>query len=265
MGEVTGGRRLNRRDLEVVIRRAAELEVQAGSDVPELGEADVLRIASEVGLSEASTRRALAEHFAAGGGLLAERGSVSRLCGPALVTVTRSIARPADELRESLEGHFQANESLLLVRRSQSGSLWEPDRGVIASIMRSVDLFGRGYQLAKKARAIEVQIVPLSDASAQVTLTADLGGERAGWFWGLGVAVGVPVASAAAAAGAVITEVAVAAAAGLPVLAGALGAAHMGFSKAVAKMRLSLEGLLDRLEHGESLEPRRTSWRDLLK
>lgn len=265
MSESSGGQRLSRRDLEVVIRRAAELEAQSGGDNPELSEGDVLRIAGEVGLSEANTRRALAEHFAAGGGLLVERGWLPRLCGPGLVTATRSIARPASELREVLETHFQANESLRLVRRSRSGSLWEPDRGVIASIVRSVDLFGRGYRLAKRARAIELGVAPIAETTTQVTLTADLGNERAGWFWGVGVAVGVPLAAGAGVTAAVLSEVAVLAASGLPLIAGAVGAARLGYSRATEKMRLSLEGLLDRLEHGDSLEPQRTSWRDLLK
>ncbi len=265
MGELTGGQRLNRRDLEVVIRRAAELEAQSGGDNPELSEEDVLRIAGEVGLSEANTRRALAEHFAAAGGLLVDAGRLSRLCGPGLVTATRSLDRPASELREVLESHFQANESLRLVRRSRSGSLWEPDRGVIVSIVRSVDLFGRGYQLAKKARAIELRLVPLAETTTRVTLTADLGNERAGWFWGMGVGVGLPVAAGVGVTAALISGVAPLASAGLPLIAGTVAAARLGYSRAAEKMRVSLEGLLDRLEHGDSLEPLRTSWRDLLK
>ncbi len=265
VGEVTGGRHLSRRDLEVVIRRAAELEAQSGGDHPELSEEDVVRIAGEVGLSEVTTRRALAEHFAGGGGLLVDPGWLSRLCGPSLVTATRGIDRPASELREALESHFQTNESLRLVRRSHSGSLWEPDRGVIVSIMRSVDLFGRGYELAKKSRAIELRLTALAEATTQVTLTADLGNERAGWFWGLGIAGGVPIAVGVGVTLAAVSGVAPLLAAGLPLIGGTVAAARLGYSRATERMRVSLEGLLDRLEHGDSLEPMRTSWRDLLK
>ncbi len=265
MGEPTGGRQLTRRDLEVVIRRAAELEARSGSDNPELSEDDVLRIAGEVGLSEVSTRRALAEHFAGAGGLLVDPGWLSRLCGPGLVTATRSIDRPAGELREVLESHFQTNESLRLVRRSHSGSLWEPDRGVLVSILRSVDLFGRGYQLAKKSRAVELRLTPLAETTAQVTLTADLGNERAGWFWGLGIGGGVPLATGVGVTTAAISGVAPLLVAGLPLIAVTLAAARLGYARATDRMRVSLEGLLDRLEHGDSLEPLRTSWRDLLK
>ncbi len=265
MGEPSGGRQLSRRDLEIVIRRAAELEAGSGADNPELSEADVLRIAGEVGLSEVNTRRALAEHFAGAGGLLADLGWLSRLCGPGLVTATRSIDRAADELREALESHFQTNESLHLVRRLHSGSLWEPDRGVLVSILRSVDLFGRGYQLAKKARAIELRLTPLAETTTQVTLTADLGHERAGWFWGLGIGGGVPMAAGVGVTTAALSGVAPLAAAGLPLIAATVVAARLGYARATDRMRVSLEGLLDRLEHGDALERPRTSWRDLLK
>lgn len=268
MGDLSDQRYLTRHDLEVVIRRAAELEVQAGSSVPELSEADLLRIAGEVGLSDESVRRALAEHYAdvSVQRLLVERGWASRLCGPGLVPASRRVRGTASEIQEALESHFRSSESLRLVRRTRTGSLWEPESGVVASLMRSVDIFGRGYRLAKKARALELHVVDAGEGWAQVTLTADLGNERAGWFWGLGVAAG---GSAAAAAGVFIVglpsipDVVVV---GAPALLGiSTWLARTGYRAAVEKMRLVLDGLLDRLEHSEPLEPARPSWRDLLK
>lgn len=257
---------LTRQDLESVIRRAVQLEAEAGSADPELAETDVLRIAQEVGLSEANVRRALAEHRATSGGLLVERGLASRLCGPGLIMASRSVPRPAAEVQRDLESHFKSNESLRLVRRIGPASLWEPDRGVFASVMRSVDLFGRGYQLAKKSRAIELRVVPIDDDSSQVVLTADLGDERAGWFWGLGVTVG-GVATATASASilllANVPDLVVVATPAL--LAITIALARAGYRGATNKMQTVLAGMLDRLEHQESLEPLRPSWRDLLK
>jgi hypothetical protein len=191
MGELIP-RRLNREDLEAVIRRAADIDAQYRSDALDLTEDDVVRIAGEVGLSEQSVRRALAEHYAGASSeaLLVERGWASRLCGPALVGVSRRVPENAEAVQARLERHFRENESLRLVRRLRAGSLWEPESGVVASLVRSVDLFGRGYQLAKRARAIEVRVIPLDDDECQVMLVADLGKERAGWFWGLGVGAG---------------------------------------------------------------------------
>jgi len=264
--ESGGGRYLTRRDLEAVIRRAAELESLAGSTVPELSEADVLRIAQEVGLSEVNVRRALAEHRGSGDRLLAERGLISRLCGAGLVTASRTIRRSAEEVAAELEGHFQSNQSLQLVRRIQHTSLWEPDKSVVASVVRGLDVFGRGYKLAKRGRAVELRVVPLSHESCQVTLTSDLGNERAGWFWGMGAAVGLPLTGAAVILvleGGLLPEPWLLATPG--VLAATVALARAGYRRGVEKMRLVLDGLLDRLEHDEPLEPPRPSWRDLLR
>jgi hypothetical protein len=266
MGELSRERYLTRHDLEVVIRRAAELEAKAGSAVPELSEADLVRIASEVGLSEDSVRRALAEHYADTSveRLLVERGFASRLCGPSLVSASRRIPGVASDIQQTLENHFRSNESLRLIRRTGTGSLWEPESGVVASVMRSFDLSGRGYKLAKKARALELQVVDSGEGWAKVTLTADLANERAGWFWGLGVATGGGAAVGAAALIVGLPSIPAAFAAGAPALMGiSTMLARTGYHAAVSKMRLVLEGTLDRLEHGEPLEPPRPSLRDL--
>lgn len=258
---------LTRQDLEAVIRRAAELEAEAGSRVPELSEGDVVRIAEEVGLSEVSVRRALAERRAgATGGLLMDRGWASRLCGPGLVTATRTLDRPSEEVREEIERHFREDESLRLVRRTRGSSLWEPDSGVIASIVRSVDLLGSGYQLAKKSQALELSVVPLDESSCQVTLTADLGKERSGWFWGLGIGMGGALTTGAGIFIAGLPSLPDIVALGSPaLLALTVGIARQAYMRAVEKMRLILDGFLDRLEHDEPLRSPRPSWRDLLK
>jgi hypothetical protein len=41
--------------------------------------------------------------------------------------------------------------------------------------------------------------------------------------------------------------------------------ARAGYRRAVDRMRLVLNGVLDRVEHDEPLERERPSWRDLLK
>jgi hypothetical protein len=264
--ETGGGRYLTRTDLEAVIRRAAELESSGGSSVPELSEADVVRIAQEVGLSEANIRQALAEHRGGGDRLLADRGLISRLCGSGLVTASRAIARSAEEVSAELDSHFQSKQSLQLVRRTQHMSLWEPDKSVVASLMRGLDVFGRGFQLAKRGRAVELRVVPLSEESCQVSVTSDLGNERAGWFWGLGVAVGVPLTwgwIALILGGGLVPDPWLLATPAF--LATTVAIARAGYRRGVEKMRLILDGILDRLEHDEPLEPPRPSWRDLLK
>jgi hypothetical protein len=259
---------LSREDLEVVIRRAAEIEERQGTESPDLSEDDVIRIAGEVGLSEASVRSALAEHRAevADDSLLVERGWASRLCGPALVAAARRVPESAAEASRKLRDHFRSNEGLRVVRQLRTGSLWEPESGVVASIVRSVDVFGRGYQLAKKARAVEMRVIALAEKECQVTLIADLGKERAGWFWGLGMGGGGAAAAGASVFIVGLPSLPAVAAVGTPILlAGALGLARGGYGRSVEKMSQVLNGILDRLEHGESLEAPRAAWRELLK
>lgn len=265
MTDVPERPRLTRDDLEAVLRRAAELEATTGSEIPDLSEEDVLRLAAEVGLSEESVRRALAEHFAAsaGGRLLTESRGPARICGPGLVVAIRTVEGSADELRGRLESHFREKESLRLVRRVSTGSLWEPDRGVVVSIVRSVDLQGRGYRLAK-ARSLEIRVVELGADHSQVTLVANLGKQRAEWFWGLGIGVGGGGAAMLGAAAFAADLLALGLASAVW-WGGALWLARGGYGRTVERIRITLEGLLDRLEHGEPLEPPRPSWRELLK
>ncbi len=260
-----GGRYLTRQDLEALIQRAAELESETGT-VPELSELDVVRIASEVGLSEGSIRRALVEYRGSGGELLVDRGWLTKVVGSSLVKATRHVPRSAEEVRLELENHFQSNESLRLIRRTHATSLWEPDRGIVPSLLRGLDVFGRGFELAKKTQAVELDVVPLGEESCQVTLTTDCRGQRAGWFWGLGVGVGVPLAFGATAVIAGSYEIPTALAVLSPAfVVGSMALARSGYRKAVDKLRLVLDGLLDRVEHDEPLEPPRPAWRDLLK
>ena len=261
-----GERYLTRADLETVIRRAAEIEEQRGGDFSEISENDVLRIAGEVGLAEENVRYALAEHYAGAGGgnLLSERGWVSKLYGPGLVKANRRVRESAEGIQARLEHHFRERQSLQLVRRVRWGSLWEPEAGVVASVMRSVDFFGRGYQLAKKAKAVEISVVPLDEDSCYVTLIADLVGRRAEWFWGVGVGVGGGLSVAATGAAYAADLVLAGGLGSLAILSSSMLLARAGYRSGATKMSLVLNGILDRLEHDEPLEPPRASWRDLL-
>ena len=132
--------------------------------------------------------------------------------------------------------------------------------------LSTFDVFGRGYKLAKRGRAVQLRVVPLSEESCQVALTSDLGNERAGWFWGFGVAVGVPMTWVwlmFIMEGGIIPDPWLLATPAI--IAGTVALARLGYRRGVEKMRLTLEGVLDRLEHDEPLEPPRPAWRDLLR
>jgi len=248
-------------ELERVMRRAANLQFRAGEEGDDLPAGEVVRIGEEVGLDARYVRQALAELHAEA--LIPSRPEESavavRLFGPSSVRASRVVPGTRGEVEMALTEHFRDGELLKQVRARPGSSLWEPAGGVVATMKRSLDVSGRGYELAK-ARNIEVGVHELEPGWSLITLTADLGNRRTeqalGWFLGLGAAA-VPAAIFLVAAGGP----------GLPILLGAALTGGAAFGTATfatnammrrqrARMELALHGVLDRLEGGEALQIR---------
>lgn len=261
-------------ELERVIRRATELQQGpdgdpgggGGGDEP-LSEAEIVRIGREVGLEPRHVRRALAEVRAES--LLPEPpeddGLPHRLWGDAFARASRAVPGDPEEVRERVERHFRERESLQAIRSRPGRSLWEPAGGLVSKMQRALDVGGRGYELAE-ARRVELTVTGLESGWSLVTVTADLRNVRAehatGWTAGA-AALGFPALVVATAAVGLPLELAAPLVAG-----GAGGASALGARRTTGKRRrrveLVLEGLLDRLESGESLGPDRSDWRDRL-
>lgn len=273
-GGPPGGPPVPSSELERVIHRAVELqhgaggaaEADGGGEEP-LTESEVLRIGREVGLEPRHVRRALAEVRAEA--LLPEppedEGVARRVLGDAFVRVSRAVPGEPDEVQAQVEEHFRERESLQSVRLRSGRSLWEPAGSLVSKMQRALDVGGRGYELAE-GRRVELSVAGLEDEWSLVTLTVDLRNVRSehgiGWLTGLagagsGVAVvavlvlGVPV---------LVTVPALAAAA----VGGTSAATRWTLEKKRRRLELVLEGLLDRLEEGGDLAPRRPDWRDRL-
>src|SRR5690606_25215619 len=137
---------VSRADLDRVIRRAAELQLQeAGDDGGELSEAEVLRIGREVGLDTGHLRRALGELRAESlvPTLPPDDGPLRRLVGDGRVRVDRVVPGEAAEVEERLVRWLSGAESLHAVRRRAGFSLWEPAEGFIAQIQRGMKWQGQ--------------------------------------------------------------------------------------------------------------------------
>lgn len=267
------GRAISSADLERVIRRASDLQFRAGTADAggALDETEVVRIGEEVGLEPRFVRRALAEVRAES--LVPESPRETplpaRLWGPGLVRASRVVPGERAEVAARLETHLRERELLKRVRRQPSRSLWEPAGGLLHTMKRAMDVGGHGYELAK-ARSVELAVEGLEPGWSMVTLTADLRNERAG------AALGWHLAAAAAAVPAAVFLTATGGP-GLPALLGAGLAGGAGFGAATwatatqyakrrRRVRLALEGLLDRLELGEPLPaPGSGSWRERLR
>lgn len=256
---------IDREQLERVIRRAAELQFDAGESHEEpLDQQEVLRIGQEVGLSSGHVRQALAEVRAESliPELPEDRGLARTLWGQGWLRAQRVVPGTRGQVTARLEQHFRKHESLRRVRRRGDRSTWKSSESLVSKMQRSFDLAGRGYELAE-AREVVLTVSSLEEGWSLVTVTVDLRNHRTqqavGWGAGsLPVALGL---GAIAALGGIPVELVVPAAGGGVFAAGKWGAAH-AFHRKREKVRLAVEGLLDRLEHGDPLEPGGPDWKE---
>ncbi|NNF38317.1 MAG: hypothetical protein HKN71_06605 [Gemmatimonadetes bacterium] len=257
------GRQLTRRQFDEVIRRASELaahEAEGGDG--DLPEAEVYRIAREVGLGQAYVRRALSEVHSE----VAPGGIVDRLVGPGMVRASRVVDGEPEVLAGRLDEFLVAGRLLQRVRRSSSFLQYRPAVDWVSQVSRAASGTSRKYFVAS-ARSVEVHLEPLDEGRTLVDIEVDpgiqgeylagtlLGGGGAGVGAGIGVLVAtVPVipeimalAAGVAAAGGVFTGVA--------------ALVRRAYRRKYFDVRAEVEGVLDTLERGETLEPPPASWR----
>jgi hypothetical protein len=248
--------RIDRHALERIIRRAAEL--QAGErDIGEgLTEADLMLLGKDVGIPAQYLQQALLEEQSHSM-VQAEPGVASWLAGPRYVVAQRSIADRCERVQAALGRWMTEGELLIVKRRFPNRTSWEPRRDVFSSVKRELRVGGRPYRLAR-AREIVGQVSPLDGGRCHVQLLADLTNTRRSHLTG---------ATTLAGSGAVATTIGLALGvmvpvallpAGIGLVAGAaLARKRMG---QIEQIQVSLEQVLDRLEHGEiaAEDPNRT-------
>ncbi len=257
------GRSLTRKEFEEVIRRAAELaasEPEAGEG--QLTESELFRIAREVGLEERYVRRALAEVRAFPG----TRTPLDVLFGPSTVVASRVVPRARGELVDVLDEFLVAGHLLQAVRRAPSLLQYRPAVDWASRIARAASATSRRHYVAS-ARRVEIRMEEGGEGSTLVEIEVEpgireeyltsglFGGGAAGLGGGIGV--GMAVASAAPAA----LAVAVGVGTGVALLGGVAWLSGRFYRRRLLDVRSEVEGILDRLEAGESLEPPPPSWR----
>lgn len=263
-------RSITRPQLELVIRRAVELYTAQADAEERLSEDEVLRIGKELGLPPAIVRQALYEAPAP-----APESFVDRWFGGATVSVSRAVPLPDSDVAGRLEEYLATREYLVLRRRQRSFAIFEPAEDTISKMARALSRPARNWYLAR-SRQVVLAVRPLEEGRTHVRIDMDLSNRRSetltegivgGGLVGLalgaiaGATVGLGMVdilgqAAAAAAGAV---------AGLGGLTGGfaavMAAVKKGFRRRLDAARLEVEGLLDRLERGERLEPPPAPWR----
>lgn len=256
------GRSLTRKEFEAVIRRASELAAsEPDSDMGELDEAELYRIAEEVGLPARHVRRALGELRQ----VPLERSLLDRLLGPAVLRAGRTVPGERRELAGVLDDFFVDTQLLDPVRRTPSLLQYRPAVDWVSRIARAASATSGRYYVAS-ANQVEVSLEEVEGGRSAVLLEVDPGTRRDYLVRGgigaaaAALAAGAGVAALTASAPLWVTAVVafVVAAAGASGAVAIAGSAHRRKLRAV---RSEMEGILDRLEAGESLEPPPPSWR----
>ncbi len=239
--------RIDRAALERIIKRAAELQTVERDIGDGLTEQELLQLGREVGIPNRYLQQAMLEEQTRSV-VVAEPGLAAWLAGPRHAIAQRSIPGNAEDVRAALHHWMTEGELLTVRRRFPDRTSWEPRRDMVASLKRGFEVGGRPYRLAR-AREIVGQVSRLDDATCHVRLLADLTNTRRSHLGG---------AATIAGSGAVATTVGITLGVVLPIallpagiglVAGAaLARRRLGH---VEQMQVSLEQVLDRLEHGE--------------
>lgn len=261
------GKSLTRKQFDDIIRRATELAAhESESGEAELDEEELYRIAGEVGIQERYVRRALAEVRASH----PRGGPLDRIFGPDVVRASRVVPGPPPGIAERLDDFLVAGQLLQPVRRGATVLHYRPAVDWASQIARAASATSRRYYVAS-AKSVEIELTELEEGTTLVEMVVDpgtrndslvggvlgslAGGAAAGVGTGLGVAALAPFAAAVVVGGAV----GVAAAGGIVWIAG------RHHQNKLEEIRSEVEGVLDRLESGESLEPPPASWRRWVK
>ena len=259
------GRQLTRRQFDEVMRRASELaarEAEGGDG--DLPEGEIYRIGREVGLDERYVRRALDDvRSQALDGSLADR-----LIGPGLVRASRVVDGTVEELSERIDEFLVAGRLLQRVRRSPTFLQYRPAVDWISTLARAASGTSRKYFVAS-ARSVEVSLEAVDETRTLVEFEVDpgirgdyLGGMfGGGGLGGIGAGVGAGIGLGATT---LIPQVALVVT-GVAVAGGVFGVVASITRRAYRRkwndVRAEVEGILDRLEVGEFLEPPPSSWR----
>lgn len=241
---------IDRKALERIVRRAAEL--QAGSqDVGEgLTSKEVLALGKDVGIPEGYLRQAMLEEQTRG----ADEQSVGTwawITGPRSIGAHRVVPGDRATVERALNRWMMEEELLQPRRQYADRTTWEAKPGAFASIQRALS-GRRRYSLASAAQ-ISSQIVQLEPGFCLVRLEADISQQRRGRISGgvVMATIGWGMTGAAAliapplALAQILTMVP---GLGLTIAGAAVARTHRGANE---RVQTGLEQVLDRLERGE--------------
>ncbi len=242
---------IDRKALERIVRRAAEL--QAGSQ--EIGEGltsqDVLALGKDVGIPEGYLRQAMLEEQTRTAPE-STAGTWAWLTGPRSLVAHRVVPGDRATVERALSRWMTDEELLQPKRQYADRTSWEAKAGAFASIQRAIS-GRRRYSLAS-ARDITSQVVQLEPGFCLVRLEADINQQRRNRITGGGVMAmfgwGLTGATALIAPPLALAQIlAMVPGVGLTLGGAMIARTHRGANE---RMQLGLEQVLDRLERGDT-------------
>lgn len=234
-----------------------------------VAEADVYRIARDVGLPEVHVRTALAE-MSSSTEVVPGAESVTwvdRFWGPETLRAARVVPGAPTALARKIDEYMVGGRLLQPVRRTPSFMQYRPAVDWMSQVARAASGTARRYYVAS-ARSVEVHLQPVDEHRTHVALNVDAGirgnyvsgGIIGGLGAGGGAGAGTFAALLAAGTAPILAGVTIGAAVVLPfyVVNRLTARAHR---EKLYEVQAELEGVLDLLEAGGAPEPPPPAWR----
>jgi hypothetical protein len=192
-------RRLSHAEVQLVLRRAAELEAHRDDDEHGLSPAELEALAADVGLSSEAVRRALGELQAGALAPPQAPGALERVLGPRQLIAERIVPGSVPEVNARVERLLRAQ---LMRKQRDFGerAVWQHAPGWLPQLRRSLDWSGQ-FGL-NEVQTLEVALLDAGNGNTTVRLGADVGALQRKVLAGtaLGTAVGIAAALLLAAA-----------------------------------------------------------------
>jgi hypothetical protein len=170
--------KLTRKQVDFVLRRAAELDTQVTPASGRASEGDesltvgeLVRLGEEAGLEPAAMEQALTEMRRGVTVEPEEAGALARTLGASRMVVSRVIGAPLDVARRAVERFLR--EQLMTVRRHHGDRVeWERAQGIWPGLVRSLD-FSKRYAFALVTR-VETILCREGEAGDETAITFNI-------------------------------------------------------------------------------------------
>ncbi len=166
-------RELDLATVDRVLHRAVQLQGQGQAATPGLSAAALVRVAAEVGVTEANLRRALAEVLTTPE---EEAGFWTWLLAPDRLVESQVVAGGPAEVERRLAEWMRQFEGMRLRRRVAGGGVWEKDPHVLTRVRMAL---GGGRGRLRNARNVTHRVAAAGTGDQVVSVAADTAATRA--------------------------------------------------------------------------------------